>query len=600
VTLDHGQSLTVMVMFSPTAAQTYTGSLVFALVGSYSRRYQLSASLSGTGVQQQPPAAVAPSITSQPVSQTITSGQTATFSVAATGTPPLTYQWTANGAAISGATTASYTTPATTISNSGSLFGVTVSNSAGSLTSNNVTLTVNAPPPAPVPPTITTQPVGQTVAVGQTATFSVVSTGTAPLTYQWNRDAAAISGATSASYTTAATTASSNGSTFTVVVTNSYGNVTSNAATLTVNPSPTYNYSLEATPSLSFSGPAGSSPAAQALEVWDTSPCPPQTGVTACHWPTTLSTDQAWLSVTPTSGTTSINATVSVNTTGLATGSYSGHVIATATQLTGSPIQIPVTLTITASAPTITTQPISQTITSGRTATFSVAATGTAPLTYQWTAKGAAISGATSASYTTPATTASNNGSTFSVTVSNSAGSVTSNNATLTVNAAATYTLNASPTSLAFGNLDVGTSNTLETTLTNSGNANVTISNISISGAGLGVSGASTGQVLAPGQTATLSVTFAPAGAASVTGSVIITSNATNSPTTIALSGTGVQPVSHEVTLSWTASTSVVIGYNVYRSTVSGGPYTELTTTPVATTTTRIPACWPEIPTITR
>jgi len=79
-------------------------------------------------------------------------------------------------------------------------------------------------------------------------------------------------------------------------------------------------------------------------------------------------------------------------------------------------------------------------------------------------------------------------------------------------------------------------------------------------------------------------VTFTPAAAASVTGSVTVASNATNSPATISLSGTGVQPVSHSVTLNWTASISPVAGYNVYRSTVSGGPYTKLNSTLVTTT----------------
>jgi fibronectin type 3 domain-containing protein len=89
-------------------------------------------------------------------------------------------------------------------------------------------------------------------------------------------------------------------------------------------------------------------------------------------------------------------------------------------------------------------------------------------------------------------------------------------------------------------------------------------------------------QVIAAGQTATLTVKFTPASAATVSGTVTVTSNATNSPITISLSGTGTQPVTHSVTLSWTASTSSVVGYNVYRSTVSGGPYTLLTGTPVA------------------
>ncbi len=84
-------------------------------------------------------------------------------------------------------------------------------------------------------PTIATQPANQAVTLGQTATFSVTAAGTAPLTYQWQKGTAAIAGATSASYTTPATTASDNGTQFSVMVSNSLGNATSNAATLTIN-----------------------------------------------------------------------------------------------------------------------------------------------------------------------------------------------------------------------------------------------------------------------------------------------------------------------------------------------------------------------------
>lgn len=92
----------------------------------------------------------------------------------------------------------------------------------------------SAPPPMVTAPSITTQPGSQTVNVGQTATFSVTATGTAPLSYQWQKGGVAISGATSASYTTPATQASDSGATFTVTVTNAAGSVSSSAATLTV------------------------------------------------------------------------------------------------------------------------------------------------------------------------------------------------------------------------------------------------------------------------------------------------------------------------------------------------------------------------------
>ena len=264
---------------------------------------------------------VAPSLTVQPASVTVTAGQPATFSVSASGTAPISYQWRKNSANISGATASSYTTPATTTADSGSKFDVVVKNSAGSITSAQATLTVNA---ASVAPTITTQPANQSVTVGQVATFSVLASGTAPLSYQWRKNTANISGATAANYSTPATTTGDNGSNFDVVISNSAGNITSTQATLTVNSAPV--------------------------------------------------------------------------------------------------------------APTITTQPANQTVTAGQTATFSVVASGTAPLTYQWQKNATAIAGATAASYTTPVTTTADSGELFRVIVSNSAGSTPSMSATLTVN----------------------------------------------------------------------------------------------------------------------------------------------------------------------
>ena len=267
-------------------------------------------------------AAVAPTITTQPGNQTVAAGQTASFTVVAAGTAPLSYQWQRNGASIAGATAASYTTPATTTADSGSSFAVVVSNTAGTVTSSAALLTVNA---AAVAPTITTQPGNQTVVAGQTASFTVVAAGTAPLGYQWQKNGASIAGATAASYTTPAATTADSGATFRVVVSNTAGIVTSSAATLTVNAA--------------------------------------------------------------------------------------------------------------AVAPTITTQPVNQTVTAGLTATFTVVASGTTPLSYQWQKNGLNISSATASSYTTPATTTSDSGSTFAVVISNSAGTVTSSAATLTVNA---------------------------------------------------------------------------------------------------------------------------------------------------------------------
>jgi len=520
--------------------------------------------------------AVAPVVTMQPSSQTVTVGLSATFSVTASGTAPLTYQWTKNGAAIGGATASSYATPAAASTDNGALFNVTVSNSAGNATSSNATLSVTAassyaisatpaslsftaqtgaaspasqsvviddttsgPLPftlaadqpwitlstpaattratvqfgvnssslaagtytghifvsasgvnnsplsvpitltvtaASVAPSLTTQPASQTVPVGQTATFSVAASGTAPLTYQWSKNGAAIGGATASSYTTPAAASTDNGALFNVTVSNSAGTATSNNATLTVAAASTYT--ISATPaSLSFTAQTGAaSPASQSVVIDDTTPGP---------LPFTLAADQSWITLSTSAATTKATVQFGVNSSSLAAGTYTGHIIVSASGVNNSPLSVPVTLT--------------------------VAAPGKA-------------------------------------------------------------TLSANPSSLSFGSVSMGSTSTLPVTLTNSGSANLTINNVSLSGPGFNVSGISSGQTLTPGQTATLSVTLTPSATGSAAGSVTLTSNASDSTLSITLSGTGAQAVAHSATLSWGASTSSsVTGYNVYRATSSGG-----------------------------
>ncbi|MDD1748380.1 MAG: immunoglobulin domain-containing protein [Methanothrix sp.] len=181
-----------------------------------------------------------PKIIVEPLSKTIVfEGQTATLSVVSTGIAPLSFQWQKNGVNITGATSSTYKTPATTLADSGSTFRCVVSNSAGSVTSNAATLTVVST--SSTPPSITSQPTNKTVVAGQTATFSITATGTPPLYYQWQKNGSNITGATSSSYTTPATALADSGSTFRCVVHNSVGSVTSNAATLTVNPATATN-----------------------------------------------------------------------------------------------------------------------------------------------------------------------------------------------------------------------------------------------------------------------------------------------------------------------------------------------------------------------
>lgn len=141
------------------------------------------------------------------------------------------------------------------------------------------------------------------------------------------------------------------------------------------------------------------------------------------------------------------------------------------------------------------------------------------------------------------------------------------------------------PTALSFGNVAVGTSVGQTLTMSISGTGSTTISQATTTGAGFSLSGLTLPLSLAAGQSANFKVTFAPAVTGTVSGKLSLVSNALDSPVNIPLSGAGVTSVSHSVTLTWTASTSSnVAGYNVYRGTVSGGPYSKLNSALVAGT----------------
>jgi hypothetical protein len=148
---------------------------------------------------------------------------------------------------------------------------------------------------------------------------------------------------------------------------------------------------------------------------------------------------------------------------------------------------------------------------------------------------------------------------------------------------AGTFLLAASPTSLSFGNVLDDSNSALATTITNNGNSNITASGATVAGAGFSASGISNGTALTPGQTATLTVTFAPTAGGAVSGAnVSITSNATGSPTVITLTGTG----QHNVVLTWGASPTSGVAYNMFRGTSSGGEGTAaINTSPISVLT---------------
>ncbi len=166
-----------------------------------------------------------------------------------------------------------------------------------------------------------------------------------------------------------------------------------------------------------------------------------------------------------------------------------------------------------------------------------------------------------------------------------SSSAVLSGSGVMPVQVASPGTLVLNPSAINFGSEQIGATASHAVTVTNTGASSVTISNVIVAGAGVGSSGMSPGLILGAAQAATLNVSFDPAGTGTVAGSITIVSNATNSPASLSLSGTGTSvPAPASLLLSWNASTSTVAGYNVYSGNVSGGPYTKLTGSPVATT----------------
>ena len=170
---------------------------------------------------------IAPVINTQPQSLTVAVGAPANFSVIASGTAPLAYQWRINGTNISGASTNSYSIVSAQTTNNGS-YSVVITNIAGVVTSSVAVLLVSN-----LPPSITTQPANLSVYAGETAAFSVLAAGTAPLAYQWQFNGTNISGATNDDYSFNNAQTNSAGN-YSVAITNLSGSITSAVAVLAV------------------------------------------------------------------------------------------------------------------------------------------------------------------------------------------------------------------------------------------------------------------------------------------------------------------------------------------------------------------------------
>ena len=416
----------------------------------------------------------APVITTQPVTQTFCNSSTTsnTFSVTGSGGGTLTYQWKKNGAAITGATSSSYTVNGLTLADTANAYSVTVTNAGGAVTSDN----------AYVKYVITSHPANKYIATGATANFTVKASGATG--FQWYKNGTAITGATSPAYSISSTPKSSSGSSYYAVVTYAGGTCTSNAATLTVEDLPVINTQPLAqticnssTTTTTFSVAAS---AASALSYqWYKNNTAITGAVSATYSPTglTLADTLNTYKVTVTSAVGSVTsnsvgfkytivtqptdqyaapgnaATFTVKASG-STGFqwwnkdgkipgaiYPFYIIDPVTA--GDPFYVyavvyyaggtcttnQATLTV-EDLPVINTQPQAQVLcnSSVTTAAFSVGASAASALSYQWYKNNTAITGAVSATYSPTGLTLADTLNTYKVTVTSAVGSVTSSN----------------------------------------------------------------------------------------------------------------------------------------------------------------------------
>ena len=339
---------------------------------------------------------VPPAISQQPVSQTVVAGANVLFSAATTGSSPLYYQWYFNGGVLAGGTTASLWVSNAQPAQAGG-YSVVVTNGAGSATSTVATLTVI------VPPSLTQQPVSQSAVEGANVLFSCAATGTAPLNYQWYFGGVPIAGATASSVWVSNVQPAQAGG-YDVVVTNTGGSVASSVATLTVvvppaiTQSPASQTVLAGTNVLFSASASGSAPLSY---VW--------------YFNGSLLAG----ATTTTLGLTNVQST------------QAGGYVFVASNSAGSATSSVATLTVIV-PPSLTQQPVSQTALEGTNVQFSCAATGTAPLSFQWYFGGVSIAGATASSVWVSNIQPAQAGG-YDVVVTNIGGSVTSSVATLTV-----------------------------------------------------------------------------------------------------------------------------------------------------------------------
>ncbi len=337
-----------------------------------------------------------PAFTTQPTSRSVCSGNNTTFTVAANGSPG--FQWRKNGIDISGATATSYTITGVTIADAAN-YDCVATNFCNAVTSNTAVLTVN------VVPTITGQPTPQAACAGSNATFSVAANNATG--YQWRKGGSNISGANSSSYTILGAGAGDVAS-YTCLVSSPCGSVLSNAAAFTLNSGP------------SISGHPASQNVCEGL--------PASFSVTASGSPT-----YQWRK----NSSNIPGANASVYSIASASSSDDGTYDCVVTNACSSATSNPATLDVGA-GPGITTQPAGGSFSLGAPISLTVAANGSAPLSYQWRKGGSPLSDTASLTGSltgtlTIASAASSDAGSYDCVVTNPCGEATSNAALVSI-----------------------------------------------------------------------------------------------------------------------------------------------------------------------
>jgi large repetitive protein len=370
----------------------------------------------------------APVIGTPPQGSTVSEGTEVTFTVSATGTEPVSYQWFKDGEAISGATDNSYTIDSAVVGDAGS-YTVEVSNAAGTVTSDAGDLVVQ------FKPVINTQPADQTTGANGSVIFTVEAEGNPnELTYQWYEAPAEGGSPTQvgsmASLELTNLQLTDNGKTYYVDVSNSIGSTTSETATLTVNQGPGFTQQPDsatvtegANVNLTVAVTGNPTPTVQ----WQFSAEPLESGDSDVAAITSPGEDRVYTDLAGQTGVTLALTSINRNQRGYYRAVASNSV---ASGVESSPAFVDVQF-----RPEITEDLADQSAGVGGTATFTLDGVANPDPTFQWYLNGSPISGATDAEYTTATLALENNGNTYYAIIDNGIGDpVQTRTATLTVN----------------------------------------------------------------------------------------------------------------------------------------------------------------------